>query len=122
MMNLRDLAAHLRAVDQRPALMHLVKSEPDQGGALNGGTPDRAPDLLDHDAFPSGLVGRLDHVPYLYRASPGSRFSLAGALAGAVSPARHDLTHLLAAARRHAARAVLMTERIEGRAYHVVGV
>src|SRR6478609_7502039 len=43
---------------------------------------------------------------------------LAGALAGAVSAARHDLAHLLAAPGRYAARAVLMAERIESGAHH----
>src|SRR4029078_314842 len=47
---------------------------------------------------------------------------LAGALACAVSAARHDLAHLLAAPGRYAARAVLMAERIESGAHHVVRV
>src|SRR4029078_99893 len=44
-----DHAAHLRAVDQGAALMHLVQAEPDQRRALNIGAADRAADLLHHN-------------------------------------------------------------------------
>src|SRR6476659_3513899 len=59
---------------------------------------------------------------FRYLSARPADLSLAGALAGAVSAARHDLAHLLAAPGRYAARAILMAERIESRTHHVVGV
>jgi hypothetical protein len=55
----RDHAAHLRAVDQRAALVHLVEPEPDQGRALHGGPPDRTTDLLDDNRLLLACVGHL---------------------------------------------------------------
>ena len=72
---------------------------------------------LHHDVTGQHGAGRV-----ILRAAPDLSLCLAGALAGAVSAARHDLAHLLAAPRRHAARAVLIAERIEGSAHHVVRV
>src|SRR4029078_4195829 len=67
------------------------------------------------------LSAVLAMFPYLSRAWRDLRLGRS-AVAGAVSPARHDLAHLLAATRRDAARAILMAERIKGGAHHVVGV
>src|SRR6516225_2019145 len=52
----------------------------------------------------------------------GSGLSLACAFASAVSSPRDDLAHLLATPRRDATRAVLMAQRVEGGAHHVVRV
>src|SRR5919106_789430 len=51
--------AHLRAVDKRPPLVHLVEAKPDQGRALNMGTPDRTPNLLDDNRLLLAGVGHL---------------------------------------------------------------
>src|SRR5262245_44503983 len=40
----------------------------------------------------------------------------------AVAPARHDIAHLLAAPRRHRARAGLALQRVESGSHHIVGV
>src|SRR4029079_7227223 len=52
MADLGDHAAHLRAVDQGSALVHLVEAEPDQCRPLDVGTPDRASNLLDDNGLP----------------------------------------------------------------------
>src|SRR5262245_18957879 len=39
-----------------------------------------------------------------------------------VTPARHDFADLLAAPRRHRARVLLLFQRVEGGAHHIIGI
>src|ERR1700680_4393095 len=78
-------AAHLRAVDQRPPLVHLVEAESDQRRALDAGAPDRAPDLLHDDRLPFCCIGHLANT-FACRSSRLG-FGLGRAVARAVSAA-----------------------------------
>jgi len=85
MSDLGHHAAHLRAVDQRPPLVHLVEAEPDQRCALDTGAPDRAPDLLHDNRLPFCCICHLANT-FACRSSHLC-FGLGRAVAGTVSAA-----------------------------------
>ena len=113
MRDLRDHPADGRRVLERGLAADLVQSEPFQRRALiAAGRPDGAARLLDDEAFP---------LRWMTCLCLHSRFGRDGFdVAALTATLKHRDLHV--AARGDGARRILVTQRIEGRADHVVGV
>src|SRR5207237_4882673 len=103
---LGDHASDRRGIGECHPLMTLVEAKADERRPLILGTSRSAVKLLDRDRL-AGLCFR--HVTLLRRYIH-------------LAPAREDVTDLLTAACRYAARACLLLQGIECRPHHVVGV
>src|SRR4051794_40288956 len=115
MLDLQDHAARRRIIGQFLHAADLVQPETDQSLALGVMAPLRAAGLLDLDGFAAchdvALLWRLRRL-----ASVRHRFAVdAGA-------ARLQRRYLDVAPLRHRARRILMLQRIECRAHHVVRI
>src|ERR1700741_4643658 len=110
MMNLFDHAAHGRGVRQLGNAPDAIEPEPDQRRTLRVVAADRAAGLLDLYRL-SGLCPQL-RKPELVRRRLGIAANATGLQRG----------HLDVATRRDRARRILVLQRVEGRAHHVVRV
>src|SRR6201985_1656785 len=117
MLNLGDHAANRRGILQLGNPADLVELEADQRLALRVLAADRAAGLLDLDH----LCG-LGHRHYSEKRETAPVVLFSNQLGVATDTARLQRGHLDVAARRNRARRILMLQRVEGGANHVVRV